>query len=195
VPNRLVVGLGNPGRKYAATRHNLGFRVCDELLRRHGGGGGEREKFSSLATDLELPGGVSALLLKPQTYMNLSGQAVQKAVGFYGLDLSDVLVVCDDFNLDLGRLRLRPSGSHGGHNGLRDIIARLGTDAFPRLRLGIGPLGGEDPVAFCLQPFAAGERDEVERMVQSAAEAVSVWLEGGIDEAMNRFNAKGSPGA
>lgn len=188
---RLVVGLGNPDGKYADTRHNLGYRVCDELSRRHATDFG-REKFQSLVAEAQTPGG-KVVLLKPLTYMNLSGQAVAAAVGFYQLALSEVLVVCDDFNLDLGRLRIRTGGSHGGHNGLRDIMARLGAEEFPRLRLGIGPLGGADPVGFCLTGFAAGERDEVERMIQTAAEAVDVWLDQGTQEAMNRFNAKGTP--
>jgi PTH1 family peptidyl-tRNA hydrolase len=188
---RLVVGLGNPDRKYAGTRHNLGFRVCDRLAERHAAGF-DREKFSSQVAEFE-SAAEKVVLLKPQTYMNLSGQAVGAALGFYQLELSDVLLVCDDFNLDLGRLRLRREGSHGGHNGLRDVIARLGTDQFPRLRLGVGPLAGSDPVAFCLTKFAESERDVVEEMIASAAEAVSVWLEKGVEEAMNRFNAKGSP--
>jgi PTH1 family peptidyl-tRNA hydrolase len=189
---RLVVGLGNPDRKYVDTRHNLGYRVCDELCRRWAIDF-SREKFQSLVAEVQTPA-EKVVLLKPLTYMNLSGQAVAAAVGFYQLDLSDVLVVCDDFNLDLGRLRVRTGGSHGGHNGLRDIIARVGSEQFPRLRLGIGPLprGTMDPADFCLTGFAPEERDGVKEMIQTAAEAVSVWLDKGIQETMNRFNAKGT---
>ncbi|NIA21702.1 MAG: aminoacyl-tRNA hydrolase [Anaerolineaceae bacterium] len=200
---RLVVGLGNPGKQYQATRHNLGFRVVD-VLRDRLGEVSTKERFASLVTEAGGPAfagrsryggrrpGHKVLLLQPQTFMNLSGRAVAEAVRFYKLDLSSVLVVCDDFNLPLGRLRFRPSGSHGGHNGLRSIIELLADDEFSRLRMGIGPLGGEDAVSFCLKKFRPAEIEDVEKMILTAAEAVMVWLEKGIDEAMNRFNA--SPG-
>jgi peptidyl-tRNA hydrolase, PTH1 family len=187
---RLVVGLGNPDRKYAGTRHNLGFRVCDKLSQQVGAEF-TGEKFHSLVADADTPDG-PVLLLKPQTYMNLSGQAVVAALRFYKASLDDLLVVCDDFNLDLGRLRFRREGSHGGHNGLRDIIARLGTDAFPRLRLGIGPLGDGDPVRFCLTGFAPGEQEDVEQMIDAATTGAQFWLDRGINEAMNQYNAKGT---
>lgn len=187
---RLVVGLGNPDRKYAGTRHNLGFCVCDKLSQRVGAEF-TREKFHSLVAEADTSD-ESVLLLKPQTYMNLSGQAVVAALRFYQASLDDLLVICDDFNLDLGRLRFRREGSHGGHNGLRDIIARLGTDAFPRLRLGIGPLGGCDPVRFCLTGFAPGDQANVEQMIDAAATGAQFWLDRGIDDTMNQYNAKGA---
>lgn len=187
MPMRLIVGLGNPGRKYAGTRHNLGYRVCESLAADLGGTF-DREKFQSRAAEVAGPDG-TVLLLMPQTYMNLSGHAVSAAARFYRLELSDVLVVSDDFNLPVGQIRLRRGGSHGGHNGLRHVIEALGTDMFPRLRLGTGPLEGRDPVAFCLTTFAPEEREPVERMVRTAADAARAWLESGIDEAMNRFNA------
>ena len=187
-PLRLVAGLGNPGPKYAETRHNLGFRVCEKLSAALGAEF-HREKFEALAAEARTPRG-KVILLEPQTFMNLSGVAVASAVRFYRLDLQQVLVVCDDFNLDLGLLRFRRGGSHGGHNGLKDVIEKLGDEAFPRLRLGTGPLAGRDAVAFCLSRFEPGERECVTEMVDRAAEAVRVWLESGIDGAMNRYNAK-----
>ncbi len=186
----LVVGLGNPGKQYDQTRHNLGFRVCGELRERLPSGT-LRERFSSRVTETSGPGG-KVLLIEPQTYMNLSGRAVAEAVGFYKVPMQDVLVVCDDFNLPLGRLRLRRDGSHGGHNGLRNVIECLGDDAFARLRIGIGPLDGRDPVSFCLGTFRPEEQGEVERMIRAAADAVLYWLEAGLDAAMNRFNSTGT---
>lgn len=191
---RLVVGLGNPGRQYEATRHNLGFRVAESLRGRLAptssglAGASTRERFASRLTEAAGPGG-KLLLLEPLTFMNLSGRAVAETIGFYKLDLQDMLVVCDDFNLPFGRLRFRRDGSHGGHNGLRNIIECLADEEFGRLRLGIGPLGGEDPVSFCLRKFRPAEAEEVEQMILTAVEGVTVWLEKGIDEAMNRFNA------
>ncbi|NLX58839.1 MAG: aminoacyl-tRNA hydrolase [Phycisphaerae bacterium] len=186
----VVVGLGNPGKQYDQTRHNLGFRVCGELRERLPGGT-SRERFSSRVTETGGPGG-KVLLIEPQTYMNLSGRAVAEAIGFYKVPLPDVLVVCDDFNLALGRLRLRRDGSHGGHNGLRNVIECLGDDEFARLRMGIGPLEGRDPVGFCLGTFRQEELDEVDRMIRTAADAVLCWLDAGLDAAMNRFNTTGT---
>jgi PTH1 family peptidyl-tRNA hydrolase len=185
---RLIVGLGNPGKRYAETRHNLGFRVCDQLCERLATSW-SGEKFSSRIAEARPTQG-RVTLLEPQTFMNLSGQAVSAAVGFYRLELSEVLVICDDFNLPLGQLRLRTGGSHGGHNGLRSIVESLGAEEFPRLRLGVGPVAGMDTVDFCLAKFPPGEEAEVEEMVTRAADAAGVWLEAGIGEAMNRFNSK-----
>lgn len=188
---RLVVGLGNPGREYAQTRHNLGFRVCDRLAATLGTPLA-REKFDSLVAEAAIAGD-KVMLLEPQTFMNLSGQAVAAAVRFYRLDLAALLVVCDDFNLALGQLRFRRGGSDGGHNGLASVIECLDTEAFARLRLGVGPLDDRDPVTFCLGRFEPAELARADTMVQAAAEAVVTWLESGIDEAMNRFNTTGSP--
>lgn len=188
---KLIVGLGNPERKHADTRHNVGFRVCDALAAAMSTPL-DRQKFQARAAEVATPRG-TLMILEPQTYMNLSGRSVAAAVRFYQLDLDDVLVVCDDFNLPCGQLRLRRGGSHGGHNGLRDIIERLATDGFPRLRLGTGPLVGRDPVAFCLTRFEPDEAPTVQDMIAAGAEAARTWLDGGIDEAMNRYNAKGSP--
>ncbi len=188
---RLVIGLGNPGAEYADTRHNLGFRVLEDVCK-GSGTSLDREKFHSRVAEVTAPGG-KALLMAPLTYMNLSGRAVAAAARFYKPTLEDVLVVCDDFNLPLGQLRFRRSGSHGGHNGLRDVIERLGTNEFPRLRLGVGPLEGEDSVQFCLSRFRPDEQAPAEAMVSRAAGAVTAWLESDIDEVMNRFNSKISP--
>ncbi|MBN2583535.1 MAG: aminoacyl-tRNA hydrolase [Planctomycetes bacterium] len=186
----VVVGLGNPGKQYEGTRHNLGFRVCSTLRERLPEAS-LRDRFSSRVTEMSGPRG-KVLLLEPQTYMNLSGQAIAEAVAFYKVPMQDLLVVCDDFNLPLGRLRLRRDGSHGGHNGLRNIIECLGDDEFARLRMGIGPLDGRDPVEFCLGRFRDAEHDEVEQMIRTAADAVMCWLDAGLNEAMNRFNATGT---
>ena len=185
---RLIVGLGNPGQRYAQTRHNVGFRVCEKLCARLATSW-SGEKFSSRLAEAR-PSQGKVTLLEPQTFMNLSGQAVSAAVGFYRLDLAEVLVICDDFNLPLGQLRLRTGGSHGGHNGLRSIIELLGTEEFPRLRLGVGPVEEMDAVDFCLAKFRPGEEGQVEEMATRAADAAQVWLEAGIGEAMNRFNTK-----
>ncbi len=188
---RLIVGLGNPGKGYATTRHNLGFRVCEQVCERLSASW-SGEKFSSRVAEVRGPQG-RVLLLEPQTFMNLSGQAVSTAVGFYRLDLVEMLVICDDFNLPLGQLRLRTGGSHGGHNGLRSVIEHLGTEEFPRMRLGVGPVAGKDTVDFCLAKFRPGEEAAVAEMVARAADAAQVWLESGIEEAMNRFNSKATP--
>lgn len=183
---KLVVGLGNPGGKYAATRHNVGFRVIDELARRHGidvsraGFGGLTGKGSI--------GAQQALLLKPGTFMNLSGRAVREAMTFYKLELADLLVISDDMALPLGRLRLRKGGSAGGHNGLASIIAELGSDAFGRLRIGIEQVAGERMVGHVLSPFSRQEEEVIGPAVVKAADAVECWLAEGMDTAMNRYN-------
>lgn len=185
---KLIVGLGNPGKSYAGTRHNVGFRVVDALARRW------RiemaaEKFHAWFGKGEVAG-ASAVLLKPTTFMNRSGQAVLAAGRFYRLELPDVLVVYDDTALDLGRLRLRKKGSAGGHNGLADVLTRLGTEEIFRLRVGIGaPLGGLTP--YVLGSFSASEEEVVERVFPRAADAIERWVTDGPDAAMNAFNVAG----
>jgi len=183
---KLVVGLGNPGRKYEGTRHNVGFRVIDELARRWQVAV-DRRQFAGLVGQWRTSG-QRVLLLKPMTFMNRSGQSVAQATGFYKLALADLLIVLDDMALPLGRLRFRRQGSAGGHNGLEDIIARLGNDGFSRLRIGIEQVGGERMVGHVLSPFAPQEREEIEAAIVRAADAVQCWLEAGTDEAMNRYN-------
>ncbi len=179
---KFVVGLGNPGREYTDTRHNVGWWVLDELaddmhLK------AEREKWRGLAAR---KGEVT--LFKPMTFMNDSGRAVAAMAEETGAPLHDILVVLDDLNLKLGTIRTRAGGSAGGHRGLQSVIDRLGTDEFPRLRLGIGPFAGVDSRPFVLSPFSDSELPIVERMVARSLEAVWCWLREGVSAAMSRYN-------
>jgi len=184
---KLVVGLGNPGRKYKGTRHNVGFDVLAELARRFGSGR-PKLNFHGETVDADL-NGERVLLLSPLTYMNNSGTCVQAAYSFYKLSAEDLLVVCDDLNLPLAKLRFRRGGSSGGQKGLRDIIQRLGRDDFPRLRLGIGsPPESWDSTDYVLGKFTKKEIPDIEEAIQLAAEAVVVWAKQGIQDCMNRYN-------
>lgn len=184
---KLVVGLGNPGPRYAGTRHNVGFEVIDGLVQ-GSSAASPRERFDAWTYELR-EGPETILLMKPMTYMNLSGRAVRAAVDFYKLPLENLLVVCDDFNLPLGQLRLRAKGSHGGQNGLRDIQQQLGTDHYPRLRIGVGQPAPGDAVDFVLTRFKADERRVIDEALARAVQAVLTWCRDGIAAAMNRFNA------
>lgn len=184
---KIIVGLGNPGSEYAGTRHNIGFMVLDRLAADHGAGAW-RGKFHSLAADA-LIGREKVLLLKPETYMNESGRAVRAAMDWCKVSPQDVMIVCDDFHLALGRLRVRSQGSSGGHHGLDSIIEHLATDAVPRLRVGIGSERGERGRDFVLSTFRPDERTTVEAGVKRAAQAVEVWVESGIRRCQNEFNA------
>jgi PTH1 family peptidyl-tRNA hydrolase len=189
---KLIVGLGNPGRQYAAHRHNIGFQCVDLLARRH-----------AIAVDRPQSGAFTGqgwpacagerrkvLLVKPQTYMNLSGRAVGQLLRFYRVEPADLLVIHDDLDLDPGRIRLRPGGSSGGQNGVKSIIEHLGTQEFGRLRVGVGrPPGRMDPAAYVLQPFSAAEEEEMGVVRERAADAAEAWLFEGMTAAMNRFNA------
>jgi len=183
---KLVVGLGNPGSKYEETRHNIGFEVINRLAE---GGAGARftRKFDGLVAETEIDFR-RVLLLKPETFMNLSGRSVAQALRFYKLDLADLLVVCDDLSLPLGKLRIRGGGSDGGQKGLRDISTHLGTDAFARLRIGIGERGQADAVDFVLSRFRSAERPVIDDALILAAQAVAVWTTQGLAAVMNRFN-------
>lgn len=183
----LVVGLGNPGEEYSQTRHNAGFHVVKELLRRHSFAD---KKVSKLAqTNRGSIHGHPVLLVRPRTYMNLSGAAVLEYQSFFKVPLEKLMVVSDDFALPLGRLRLRANGSAGGQNGLKDIIARLGTEKFPRLRFGIGPVpDGWDPARFVLGKVSKAEQPTWDETVQRAADAVESWLERGLDQTASLFN-------
>jgi PTH1 family peptidyl-tRNA hydrolase len=183
---KLVVGLGNPGTKYQGTRHNVGFEVIDRLAR-GGSGAAFSARFDGLLAETEIAFH-RVLLLKPQTFMNLSGRCVRQVLQFYKIDLADMLVVCDDLALPLGKLRIRGGGSDGGQKGLRDIAAQLGTDAFPRLRIGIGDRGPIDAADFVLTRFRPAERPIIEDALIVATQAVAVWVDKGLAEAMNRFN-------
>ena len=185
---KLIVGLGNPDNQYDQTRHNVGFMVVDALAERFGTRV-RRKKFNALAEEIYAED-TKVVLLKPQQYMNRSGHAVATAAGFYKLTAADVLVVTDDMALDVGRLRIRAKGSAGGHNGLKDIIARLGSDDFSRLRVGIGDSGRMDAAAYVLSRFSADEREIIDKAVQMAVDAICCWLRDGVDLAMTRYNAK-----
>jgi PTH1 family peptidyl-tRNA hydrolase len=184
---KLVVGLGNPGRRYAGTRHNIGFDVLDRLTGRHGLEW-ESAPADALITRWRAAG---ALLAKPLTFMNLSGQAVGELLRFFKIDLADLLIVVDDVNLDLGRLRARAAGSAGGHNGLKSVIAHLGTEEFARLRIGVGRGDGRRDLAdHVLATFEPDERTVVAGTVDRTADAVELFVAEGIGAVMNRFNRK-----
>jgi peptidyl-tRNA hydrolase, PTH1 family len=184
---KLVVGLGNPGRKYEGTRHNVGFAVVREVARRHATSS-PKSNFQAELVEADLRG-QRTLLLLPQTFMNLSGTAVGGAFDFYKLEVTEVLVVCDDFNLPLGKLRFRGSGSSGGQKGLADILRRLGTEDVPRLRLGVGPVPPNwEAVDFVLSRFTKQEQPEIELQVQRAADGVVDWAAEGLPVCMNRYN-------
>ncbi|RIK77841.1 MAG: aminoacyl-tRNA hydrolase [Planctomycetota bacterium] len=186
---RLIVGLGNPGAKYEGTRHNVGFEVLERLVRETGAAA-PRTKFDGHVWECQL-GGEKSLLLAPQTFMNRSGASVRKAVDFYHLPVEHVLVVCDDFNLPLGRLRMRASGSDGGQNGLADVIRCLGTEDVARLRIGIGPAPERwDPADFVLGKFAAAERAEIDLQIVRASDAARMWVTEGVAAAANSYNSK-----
>lgn len=184
---KLIIGLGNPGPKYAGTRHNVGFEVIDYLAAAPGTTP-FREKFEALFAE-QKDGGETLLLVKPLTFMNLSGKAARAIADFYKVALADVLVICDDFNLPLGKLRLRSKGSHGGQNGLRNVQEQFGTDAYARLRIGVGAPNFGDAVDHVLTKFKAGERAAVDDAIAQSAQAVLLWARSGIEAAMNRFNA------
>jgi len=184
---KLVVGLGNPGRKYEGTRHNVGFDVIDLLAGRH------RLEWESAPAEALFAKwrAASVLLAKPLTFMNLSGYAIGDLLRFYKIDLPDLFVVVDDANLELGRLRARPSGSAGGHNGLKSIIEALGTEEFARLRVGVGRGDGRlDLADHVLAKFDPDERIEVAEAVGRTADAAELFVTEGIVAVMNRFNRK-----
>lgn len=184
---KLVVGLGNPGRRYQGTRHNIGFVVLGELARRYGTSR-PKSRFQGEVVEADCEGR-KALLLSPVTYMNNSGNSVQAAQAFYRLPDEDLLIICDDINLPLARLRFRAKGSSGGQKGLADIIRKLGTENFARLRIGIGtPPEHWDAADYVLGKFAKQEVPEIEEAVQVAADAVVAWTDQGIEHCMNRYN-------
>lgn len=197
-PTKLIVGLGNPGPEYARQRHNIGFQVLDLFAERHGLTFDKFQKRARLALgQVTLKGPASAsgwtgrvLLAKPMTYMNVSGEAVGALLAFYKITPADLLVVSDDLDLPVGRLRLRAEGGAGGQKGVASIIRLLGTEAFARLRVGIGrPPGQMDPADYVLRPFSAQEEEEMAVVRQRAGDAIEIWLAQGIAAAMNQFNA------
>ena len=191
---RLVAGLGNPGRKYQGTRHNAGFFVVEEL-RRRGGEPEESERAGALRCTVAM-GERQVMLLRPVEYMNRSGGPLKAAMTKLGADPDEVLIVSDDFWLPFGTLRLRRSGSHGGHNGLRSIFESLGTNEVPRLRIGIGPAPeGADQADFVLEPFTRAERGELDEVIGRAADCVETVAREGFQAAMNRYNRGAQPSA
>ena len=194
---RLIVGLGNPGLDYDGTRHNVGWEVLDEFAAKFGAIPKRTEyqrlaksKFDGLVIET-MVGSEKVLLLKPTTYMNLSGRSVGAALGFYQLPAEQMIVVLDDLALPCGKIRLRASGSSGGHNGLKDIERVLGSEVYPRLRIGIDAppprIAGRD---YVLGQFTSDQRPLVNASVEKSVEALTLWIENGLEKAMNRFNVK-----
>lgn len=185
-PVWLIAGLGNPGAEYAGTRHNIGFEVIDRLSSAHKCKLDIRKHRAVYG--IGHIAGVSVLLVKPMTYMNLSGQALAEIIRHFGLEPDHVLVVADDLDLSLGRLRLRPEGGAGGHNGHKSIIQSLGTQAYPRLRIGIGK-GGET-IDHVLSRFSPEERTTVNEAIEKAVRSIETTLDRGVDSAMAEFNGE-----
>ena len=197
---KLIAGLGNPGRRYEGTRHNVGFEILDLLARRHGAEWEAGPRGIEALVARPSPGGASGfsrnelVLAKPLTFMNLSGAAVVALLQFYKIDPVDLLVVVDDVNIDLGRLRARPEGSAGGHNGLKSIIGSLGLQAFARLRVGVGRGDDRRDLAdHVLARFDAEERAIVAETVGRSADAVELFVAEGIGPVMNRYNRGSAP--
>jgi PTH1 family peptidyl-tRNA hydrolase len=184
---KLVVGLGNPGRKYEETRHNIGFRVVTELARRFDAPVA-RNKFDGKYSEIQITG-ERVLLLCPQTFMNRSGGSVLSSRDFYKINNDDILIICDDFSLPLGKLRFRPKGSAGGQKGLNDVIQRLGSQEIPRLRIGIDPPQEHWDIAdYVLSKFSRHELKTIDVTIQVAADAVETWSRAGADACMNQYN-------
>jgi PTH1 family peptidyl-tRNA hydrolase len=194
---KLVVGLGNPGREYVGTRHNVGFEVLDQLASRLGWIANPdqfntmaKTKFDALALD-GVVGSEKLLLLKPMTYMNLSGRSVQAAMAFYQLTPADIMIALDDVALPCGKIRIRPGGSSGGHNGLKDIERALATSQYPRMRIGVDAPPPRVPQKdYVLGKFTPDQRKAIDSALGRAAGAVATWIDKGIEAAMNQFNAE-----
>ncbi len=183
----LIVGLGNPGREYRENRHNIGFMLIDRLSVRLGARMTRMQSKALLGSVNHE--GIKIILAKPQTFMNLSGQAVQSLVRFYKLPLENIILVHDDLDIPFGTLRLRPGGGPGGQKGIKSTIQHLGTQDFPRLRLGIGrPPGRMDPAAYVLQDFRKGDEQILSETLDRAADAALIFISEGLDKAMNQFN-------
>lgn len=185
---RVIIGLGNPGKEYADTRHNVGFKTVD-LLAQKLMVELNQKKFSSIFGQTEFEG-KKLILLKPQEYMNRSGQAVSAIKGFYKIEDSDLMVVTDDMAIEPGAIRVRAQGSAGGHNGLKDIIQKLGSDQFPRLRIGIGKSDLPDSRDYVLGKISQQHSQLLQDAIENASQALICWLRENIDSVMNRFNVK-----
>lgn len=188
----MIVGLGNPGPEYAHSRHNVGFQVADLLAERHDLKFDRFQKRARLAIGrVRTPSGSEqrVLVAKPMTYMNASGEAVAPLAAFYRIIPADIMVIFDDLDLPIGRIRVRPGGGSGGQKGMQSIIKHLSSEAFPRVRVGIGrPPGQMDPTAYVLRPFSPDQEAEIAFVRIRAVEAIEVWLASGIEAAMNQFN-------
>lgn len=184
----VIAGLGNPGRKYEKTRHNMGFRVIDELAERNDIRV-SRLRHGAL-TGEGFIGGRKVLLVKPQTYMNLSGEAVSRIVDYYGVDMDQLLVIYDDFDTELGSIRIRRKGSAGSHNGMKSVVDMLDSVDFPRIRVGIGDVRNKDWVGFVIGRMSEEEEKLTAGAVTTAAEAAEMFVTEGIDMAMNRYNPR-----
>ncbi|AXI07545.1 aminoacyl-tRNA hydrolase [Oceanobacillus zhaokaii] len=184
---KCIVGLGNPGKKYEDTRHNVGFMMIDELVGRHNWSL-DKKKFNGLYA-MEHYQSDKVILLKPQTYMNLSGESIRPLMDFYNIDLEDVLIIYDDLDLPTGKIRLRQKGGHGGHNGVRSAIDHLGTKEFKRIRIGIGRPTSPIPVVdYVLGSFPKEEHEAVGSSIKLAADACEAWLNTPFIDVMNEYN-------
>lgn len=187
----LIAGLGNPGPRYAATRHNIGFMVVDYLAR-HLPPGEQRRRFDSQLLEIRIPEG-RLILLKPETFMNLSGNAVAPAARWYRVPPERILIIYDELDLPFGQIRLRPGGSSAGHNGLTSVINRMGTDRIPRLRVGIGRPAHGNSASYVLSRFRPEEERVLPKVIELAGEAALAWQRDGIERAMNMYNRRRVP--
>ncbi len=185
---RLIVGLGNPGSEYAKTRHNAGFMAVERLAQRHAITG-VKTKFHAGVLEGVIAG-EKVVLMQPATYVNRSGLAVGEAVNFYKLDLADLMIIVDEVALPVGRIRLRPEGSAGGHNGLKDIQQKLGGPAYPRLRIGIDPPGRVPQADYVLSRFSTEQSIKLDAVLDRACDAIECWITHGIDQAMTGYNSQ-----
>jgi peptidyl-tRNA hydrolase, PTH1 family len=191
---QLIVGLGNPGTKYDRTRHNVGFDLVDSLAKRWQISLSERKQFQGIYGEGFGSHNAKIRLLKPQTFMNLSGQSVRATIDWFKLQPASVLVVYDDLDLPLGKIRLRLSGSAGGHNGMKSIISHLGTQDFPRVRIGIGKSAGEkDTISHVLGKFSVIETPIVSEVIQLVNDSIELSLKKGIEPAMSLYNSRSIP--
>ena len=187
---KIICGLGNPGGKYARTRHNIGFMVIDELMSRFGGSSSPSNKFKGEYLSLKLPES-DIILLKPQTYMNLSGESLRDFAGYFKVARENIVVICDDVSLPFGKLRVRELGSDGGHNGLKSIFSLMGSNQIPRIRIGIGQTPSKMALEdFVLMKFSKDEEDVLNKTVQFAAEAAEKFIKKDITYTMNNYNNK-----
>lgn len=183
---KCIIGLGNPGKKYELTRHNIGFIVLDYLAMKYNTPI-SKIKFKSYYTEINVDG-EKIILVKPQTYMNLSGEAVSSVINYYNLDLNDVMVIFDDIDVEFGKIRIRKKGGSGTHNGIKNIIYSLNSDEFPRLRFGIGKPDNGDLVDYVLRKFPKDDIGQLKETVIKATMAIEEFIKFGIDESMNKYN-------